>query len=227
MREMVIGVGTQDTGRILKSFQMLDMLLPGADLTLLEKAEAQAFERFWGKSMTELTSIRPDEIVDFTNEFRELLYTMPFQIPQDFIFLARAVGILSGMCTGLDPEFNVWEHLAPYARKLVAEEARSSPEYWIENLRNLVTTFFSHPIKVQAALNRLERGDISIRIPEITQSANRIERAMRQIAASLVFAGLFIGAIQLYLAGQGIFAAVVFGMAALILLWIALQGVIR
>jgi hypothetical protein len=110
---------------------------------------------------------------------------------------------------------------------LVAEEARSSPEYWIENLRNLVTAFFSYPIKVQAALNRLERGDISIRIPEITQSANRIERAMRQIAASLVFAGLFIGAIQLYLAGQGIFAAVVFGMAALILLWIALQGVIR
>jgi predicted unusual protein kinase regulating ubiquinone biosynthesis (AarF/ABC1/UbiB family) len=227
MREMVIGVGTQDTGRILKSFQMLDMLLPGADLTLLEKAEAQAFERFWGKSMTELTSIRPDEIVDFTNEFRELLYTMPFQIPQDFIFLARAVGILSGMCTGLDPEFNVWEHLAPYARKLVAEEARSSPEYWIENLRNLVTAFFSYPIKVQAALNRLERGDISIRIPEITQSANRIERAMRQIAASLVFVGLFIGAIQLYLAGQGIFAAVVFGMAALILFWIALQGVFR
>lgn len=227
IREMLIGVGTQDTGRILKSFKMLDMLLPGADLTLLEKAEAQAFERFWGKSMTELTNISTDEIVDFTNEFRELLYTMPFQIPQDFIFLARAVGILSGMCTGLDPEFNVWEHLAPYARKLVAEEARSSPEFWIENLRGLVTALFSYPIRVQSALDRLERGDISVRILEITQSTRRLERALRQIAASLVFSALFIGAVQLYLAGQLGFAAVLFGLAALVLLWIALQGSVR
>jgi len=156
-----------------------------------------------------------------------LLDTMPFQIPQDFIFLARAVGILSGMCTGLDPEFNVWEHLAPYARKLVAEEARSSPEFWLENLRGLVTALFSYPIRVQSALDRLERGDISVRILEITQSTRRLERALRQIAASLVFSALFIGAVQLYLAGQLGFAAVLFGLAALVLLWIALQGSVR
>ena len=71
MREMVIGVGTQDTAKILKSFQMLDMLLPGADLALLEKAETRAFERFWGKSMTELTRLSTDEINEFTDEFRD------------------------------------------------------------------------------------------------------------------------------------------------------------
>jgi predicted unusual protein kinase regulating ubiquinone biosynthesis (AarF/ABC1/UbiB family) len=224
MRELLIGVGTQDTARIVKAFQMLDVLLPDADLALLEKAEARAFERFWGKNMTELTRISQDEIIDFTNEFRELLYTMPFQIPQDFIFLARAVGILSGMCTGLDPGFNVWDHLAPYARKLVAEEVRISRENWLENLQSLVSALLSFPSKIQTTLERVDRGDVSIRVPELVQSTKRLERAGRQLVASLVFVAFFISAVQLYLAGQSVFAIVLFSLATLILIWLFLQG---
>jgi predicted unusual protein kinase regulating ubiquinone biosynthesis (AarF/ABC1/UbiB family) len=64
--------------------------------------------------MDELTNIKMEEIHDFAVEFREVLYNMPFQLPQDLIFLGRAVGILSGMCTGLDPKINVFEQLAPF-----------------------------------------------------------------------------------------------------------------
>jgi len=37
------------------------------------------------------------EMRDLAEEFRELIYEMPFQVPQNIIFLARCVGILSGM----------------------------------------------------------------------------------------------------------------------------------
>lgn len=224
MREMLIGVGTQDTARILKSFQMLNLLLPGADLNLIEKAEARAFERFWGKNMNELSRIDTEEIIEFTNEFRELLYTMPFQIPQDFIFLARAVGILSGMCTGLDPEFNVWDHLAPYARKLVAEEAQTSPEFWLGNLRDLATALLTYPIKIRSTLDRLERGDISVRIPELVQSTKKLERGMRLIVASLVFMAIFLAATQFYLGGEESIGVFLFGFSALIFIWIIITG---
>ena len=81
--------------------------------------------------MSELTAVRLDEIKEFADEFRDLIFDLPFQVPQNIIFLARAVGILSGMCTGLDPEFNLWDHLAPYAKKLIADEALSgAKELW-------------------------------------------------------------------------------------------------
>ena len=148
MREMLIGVGTQDAARVVKSYQMLGLLLPNADLQLLEKAEARVFERFWGKNMMELSQVSPEEVRQFTGEFRELLYNMPFQIPQDFIFLARTVGILSGMCTGLDPKFNVWEHIAPYATKLIAEEAWTNRDAWFAELVTVLKTLAGLPGRI-------------------------------------------------------------------------------
>ena len=116
LREMVVGIGTQDTGRIIHAYQMMDMLLPNADLELLERMGSEAFDRFWGKDMTELNEISFKELEDFSGEFRDIIYDMPFQVPQNVIFLGRCVGILSGICTGLDPKFNVWDHLSPYAQ---------------------------------------------------------------------------------------------------------------
>ena len=50
---------------------------------------------------------------------------MPFQIPSDMLFLGRALGILSGLATQIDPHFNVFEAAAPFAQKMVADETGS------------------------------------------------------------------------------------------------------
>lgn len=223
MREMLIGVGTRDSKRVIKSYQMLGVLLPGADLELLEKAGTRVFERFWGKNMTELVNITPEDIRQFANEFRELLYTMPFQVPQDFIFLARAVGILSGMCTGLDPDFNVWEHLEPYARKLVAEEMTSKRDFWINELKVYLGTLINYPTRVQKVLDKIEAGNLEVHAPEVQREVVRIELALRQFVAAIIFLAFFLGAIQVYLAGQWIVAGVIGTFAALSLLWLVFQ----
>ncbi len=50
LREALIGIGTQDGARLVKSFKTLDVLLPSADLKLIEMASMQLFERFGGMS---------------------------------------------------------------------------------------------------------------------------------------------------------------------------------
>lgn len=225
LREMLIGVGTQDAARVVKSYQMLGLLLPGADLELLEKAEAKAFERFWGKSMKELQQLSPSDVYEFVGEFRELLYTLPFQVPQDIIFLARCVGILSGMCTGLDPQFNVWEHLAPYAEKLIAEEIRGGSEFWLGEIRSRLGVVFSIPLKLDGVLAKLEKGEIAVRAPEISRQVARLEASVRLLSAAIIFIGLLLGGIFLWLQNQQIFGLGLMGLAALILLWILGQWV--
>jgi len=115
---MLIGVGTRDAAKVVQSYQTLDVLLPGADLKLLEQAETQLFDRFWGMSMSELRNVDHREMGQFAMQFRELMYEMPFQLPHNLLVAGRTVAILSGMCTGLDPNFNLWGQLAPYAQKL-------------------------------------------------------------------------------------------------------------
>lgn len=224
MREMLIGVATQDAARVVRSYKMLGVLLPSADLALLERAEARVFERFWGKNMTELSEISPEEIREFTSEFRELLYTMPFQIPQDFIFLARTVGILSGMCTGLDPEFNVWDHITPYAGKLLAEEAVSSRDFWIAELQSFFSALISYPKRINSVISKIERGEIAVQTPDLLQRVSRLERVVSQAVMAIVFTAFFLGALQVYLAGNLALSALLSIFALVSLLWLLLRS---
>jgi predicted unusual protein kinase regulating ubiquinone biosynthesis (AarF/ABC1/UbiB family) len=100
-------------------------LLPSANTKLLEEASGQFFDRFWGMSMNELRNIQHDDMMKFGLQFRELMLTMPFQLPENLLLLGRTLGILSGMCTGLNSDFNLWMQLAPYAKKLTEGEGGS------------------------------------------------------------------------------------------------------
>ncbi|MCK5793698.1 MAG: AarF/ABC1/UbiB kinase family protein, partial [Anaerolineales bacterium] len=162
LREMVIAVGTQDASRIVKAYEKLDFLLPGADLELIEQAEANAFERFWSKSMSELQDIDHKEMMAFANEFRDLMYDMPFQIPQDLLLLGRTVAILSGMCTGLVPGFNVWESIRPYAEVLVKSELTGNWDILWGEIEVLLRSLISLPRRLNGLLDQVERGELRI-----------------------------------------------------------------
>jgi predicted unusual protein kinase regulating ubiquinone biosynthesis (AarF/ABC1/UbiB family) len=217
LRELLIGVGTRDSKRVLHAYQKMEMLLPNADLELLERASTRVFDQYWGKNMNELASIDYQEMRDLASEFRELIYEMPFQVPQNIIFLARCVGILSGMCTGLDPEFNLWSHLAPFARKIIAEESHQVQSTWLAEAEKLARTFLSLPHQIDNALVRLERGEISVRSPEISFQVRRLTQATRGLTSALVFAVLFLGGIQLFLAGFALMGGISAGLGVLFL----------
>lgn len=224
LREALIGVGTQDAARVVKSYQQMEVLLPSADLALLEKAMEREFELFWGKSMAELSTISYDEMREFADEFRDLIYDMPFQIPQNMIFLGRCVGILSGMCTGLDPHFNLWDHLAPYARKLMAEEARPGLEALLAETEKLVRALVMVPRKMDSVLSKVERGEVAVRAPEVAQQVRQLEGAVRQTTGGIIFAALLLGGVQLFLGGETLFGGILLGAAGLDLLWLLLGG---
>jgi predicted unusual protein kinase regulating ubiquinone biosynthesis (AarF/ABC1/UbiB family) len=219
LRQLMIGVGTQNPKQVILAYQTMDMLLPDADLEMLERAEARIFERFWGKNMNELREISSEDIQEFTHEFRDLVYQMPFQVPQNIIFLARTVSILSGMCTGLDPEFNVWDHLAPFARKLMAEDSQKNIDAWLEETFRFGKVILSLPDKIDSVISRVESGQISVRTPDSADQTARLERAIRQVALGIIFAAMLLGGIQLLLAAQYFFGQILLGCAGFFLLW--------
>ncbi len=218
LREMVIAVGTQDASRVIKAYQKLDFLLPGADLDLIEQAEAKAFERFWGKSMSELQDIDHKELMAFTSEFRDLMYDMPFQIPQDLLLLGRTVAILSGMCTGLDPGFNVWESIRPYAEGLVKSEVTGNWEMWWGEIEVLLRSLISLPRRLDGMLDQVERGELRVQAPGLEGHLANIEKNLQGLTGAVLFAALFIGGMQLVLAGFSLPGFVLLGSALIPLL---------
>jgi len=225
LRELIIGVGSKDSDRLVNSYQMLGVLLPHADIAKLKQAEAMAFDRFWGKTIDELRQTTFEEMHEFAKEFRDLVYDMPFQIPQNLIFLGRAMGILYGMCVGLDPQFNLWERLAPFAQKLIAEETSSrNLEFWLGELVSLVQAMLVVPKRMDAVFSKIEKGEVAVRIPRIEGQFDRLEGAMRQMVGALIFIALLLGGVQLYLAGEKLFGEVLLAGSTLALIWILLAG---
>lgn len=220
LRELVIGVGTRDTGRVLRSYQMLDVLLPGADLKLIEQAEAQVFEHFWGLSMSELRQIGHEEMHRFAIQFRELMYSMPFQIPHNLLLLGRTVAILSGMCTGLDPDFNLWDQLVPYTKKLVVEEAGSKWDTWLDELGEMARTLLTLPSQTSHVLAQMERGGLSVQIPEASHQIGYLEKAVNRLTGGVIFAALLLSGTVLYRSGYELLGSFFLVAALITLTWV-------
>ena len=220
LRELVIAVGTRDASRVVKAYQMLDMLLPGADTRLIEQAESQVFDHFWGKSMKELRSIDPHEIREFAHQYRDLMLTMPFQVPQNLIFLARTVAILSGMCTGLNPDFNLWLQLAPYARKLVEAETSSGLDYWLDELGDMLQALLALPGQASRVFAQAESSGLLVQSPQVSREVRSLTRSVDKLTGSVLFAALLIGGIMLVNAGNAAFGGGLLGASGLTILWI-------
>jgi predicted unusual protein kinase regulating ubiquinone biosynthesis (AarF/ABC1/UbiB family) len=222
LRDLAIGLATKDANRMIKSFQMLNVLLPGADLDLIAQAEAKVFDRFWGMTMDELRDIPFEEMHEFAKEFRELVYAMPFQVPQDIVFLLKTIAIVSGICTGLNPNFNFWESLIPYASKLLAEDGESRFDFFLSEAGAILQTLVALPRQLDSALGKIERDELGVRIPELESQLGGLELTLRRIVYALIFVALLISGVQLHLGGELIFSRLLYAGALVVLVGLLL-----
>ena len=222
LRESLLAFGTRDSSRLVRAFQRLNVLLPGADLDLLERACRRLFDTLWGKSTREMLRMSTTEFRIFADEFSELLYEMPFQVPETLILLGRCVGILAGISTGLNPDFNVWKSLAPYMERLLRKEGGTRWRVALKELAGIGRLLAHLPRRVDDLLTRVEQGRVELRMPEMKQHVARLEHSIRKLGGAIVFAAGLVAGTNLYLGGHLQLALGVGAAEAVLLLWILL-----
>ncbi|MBI5351313.1 MAG: AarF/ABC1/UbiB kinase family protein [Chloroflexi bacterium] len=216
LREAVISIGLQDSPRLVKSYQTLGVLLPGANIKLLEEAGSQLFDRFWGMNMNELRNIDHKEMAKFGLQFRELMLNMPFQLPENLLLLGRTIGILSGMCTGLNSDFNLWQQLTPYAKKLVEGDGGSQWDVFFDEAGSLFKTLLAIPGRTERVLGRIERGELNVQMPLVNIQISYLERSLNRLTGGIIFLSLMVSGAILFNSNQTL-AEIMFGASALAL----------
>ena len=126
LRRIVIAVAARDGKGLVAGIQQIGVLLPSADTTELERALTELFARFGGLAFAELQDLDPREFRAFADEFGEAMRELPVQLPENFLLITRAVSLTSGVCSALDPGFNVWSSVEPFAQRLLREESRGA-----------------------------------------------------------------------------------------------------
>jgi predicted unusual protein kinase regulating ubiquinone biosynthesis (AarF/ABC1/UbiB family) len=223
MRTAAIGIGTQDTRKVVQSYIMAGVLQPGADLRQLEIAHEDWFQRLWGIQMGRLQEVAFKEASYFLKEYRDLIMEMPFQFQVDLLFIGRAIGILAGISTKLDPEFDPWKKTIPYAKKFAIEELKADWQGWPEEIIMLGQHMLKIPSNLGQVLTKAKQGALSIRVslsPETRRSIRRIDLSVKRFSWTVLATGLLVCGVNLYIAGKGnIFGVILIILAVLSFLW--------
>jgi predicted unusual protein kinase regulating ubiquinone biosynthesis (AarF/ABC1/UbiB family) len=225
LRDALIAVGTQDSARLVNAFASMGVLLPTADIKLLDLAVAQVFDRFGGMAMSDLRNISHKEMRDIGLQFRELLVSMPFQLPENLLMLGRTLAVLSGMCTGLNPEFNLWTSITPYAATLVSDEAGEGGLWSTVATEGtkILQSLVALPGRVDRILTLVERGDVSVKTPMLDLRVRGLDRSVQRIPMAIIFAALLLAGAVLY-AAEPTLAKVLMGVSVLPLIGALRRG---
>ncbi len=191
LREFAIGLGTRDARRVVESYLKAGTLLPEADVDRMVIAHEAVFDRFWGVPLAEMRDVALTEGQQLAREFSDLIFDAPVQLQADMLFSLRAVGLLAGLCSRLDPAFDPWQETIPFAERF----ARDAEPRLVAGLRELVQSLVRLPRRLQGALDRAEHGQLSIRTTWSPASIRRVDlliRAVRRLAWAVAACGLLI-----------------------------------
>jgi predicted unusual protein kinase regulating ubiquinone biosynthesis (AarF/ABC1/UbiB family) len=124
------------------------------------------------------------------------------------------------MCTGLNPDFNVWTSIVPYAEKLISEEGGSTFQTILNEVGNFAKLLIGLPKKTETLLNKIEQGKLEVRAPRVEDHLGRMERGQRRLTSAIVFAAFLLSGSQLFAAGHLAVAAGMGAGALLALVWL-------
>jgi len=206
LREYAIGVGTRDAHKIVQSYVSAGVLLPGADLKRLEEAHEAMFERFWGVRMGQMRNVAFNEARYFVREYRDLIQEAPFQFQVDMLFVMRAVGILSGMATNLDPDFDPWAETIPFAERLAQEELQQNWRGWLQELVSLGQLVFKLPAQLDRVLTQAQRGTLVVQTslaPDARKMIQRLEQSVNRLTWMVVAGSLLIAGVNWQVGDEG------------------------
>lgn len=195
LRQLIFAIVSRDGPGLVRSMRSVGVLLPAGDTMELEQAMTELFGRFGGMGVAELQRVDPAELGDFADRFRDTIREMPFQLPENFLLIIRAISLVSGVTSALDKDFNMWEAVDPFARTLTRDEGGNTIQAVAKQAVSALATAVTLPGRLDALTTRLEAGQLKVQTPSVDRHMRSLERMLRGVVSAIVFAALLIAGV--------------------------------
>jgi ubiquinone biosynthesis protein len=200
----------RDTDRLVKAMRKMHFIATTSDDEVSEKVVEYLHRRFQEEVKLEsfnLKDIKVDPQKGFENlldlrrmniGLRELSGT--FQIPRDWVLLERALLLLTGVCTQLDPDMNPMDVVHPYLKEFVFGN-RDWTQIALEAAKDMAMRAITLPEHLNKYLEKSVRGEIEVRVRGMTQGARLIYSAAHQLIYAAAAIAFGMAGLQLFLTG--------------------------
>lgn len=221
IRRLFVAVTLRQPNELVESLRALGMIRPQADLNRLRREVRYLLDRYYAETLDQLARL---DVIRLMRDLEGLLRDQSVQIPGEFAFLGRAIAILVGLATALDPEINVIELFSPYVERLMTEERGGWSHVVRSNLRKWTASAAATPDLFFHLLQQLENGEFEARWPQGERRWQETTRALGSLGRSVYVSALLLSATLLYLHGRATMAAIALAIALLLVLWGWNQG---
>ena len=145
----------------------------------------------------ELREVDPREFRDFAVQFGDVVRSLPFQLPENFLLIIRAMSLTSGVASALNPAFNLWDSVEPYAAQLLRDERGNLVQDLTKQAMETAGVAFRLPKRLDGLITRFEDGSVTVANPGLEKRVGRLERTARQTVSALVFGAVLIAGVLL------------------------------
>ncbi|MCC5615323.1 AarF/ABC1/UbiB kinase family protein [Nostoc sp. CHAB 5836] len=189
LMQTLFGIAQKDGDRVVQSLIDLGAIAPTDDMGPVRRSVQYMLDHFMDKPFEN------QSVAAISDDLYEIAYNQPFRFPATFTFVMRAFSTLEGVGKGLDPEFNFMEVAKPYAMQLMTDMNGSEGNSFLNELSRqaaqVSTTAFGLPRRLEDTLEKLERGDMRLRVRSI--ETERLLRRQSSIQLSISYALLISG----------------------------------
>jgi predicted unusual protein kinase regulating ubiquinone biosynthesis (AarF/ABC1/UbiB family) len=215
LMDTLVGIAQKNGEMVVNSLINLGALVPTGDMTSVRRSIQFMLDNFMDKPFEE------QSVDAISEDLYEIAYGQPFRFPATFTFVMRAFSTLEGVGKGLDPEFNFMEVAQPYAMKLMTNTNGKNGNTIFDEIgrqaAQVGTTALGLPRRIDDTIDKLERGDLRVRVRSIES-----ERVMRRLSAiqlgtnyTVLVSAFLICATLLLVGGYKILAAIAATIALL------------
>ena len=200
VRKLIGGVINSNAEEVSHALQKLGFIKPTANLLSLQKAITLLLVVMQDMRFEELGKLKVDGLLE---ELREFIYSQPFQIPVHYTFLGRAVGTLSGIATGLDPNMNILAVIKPYAKQVLGQDFSPLQLVW-QKAKKIALAGVDIPPLLEQTLRDFRAGDVMVKVEmgPILRQLKFQETLANRIMWTILLAGTGIGAAVVWSNGQ-------------------------
>ena len=134
-------------------------------------------------------------------QYGQLVRSLPFQLPENYLLLFRSLSLISGVTSSLNRNFNLWDAVDPFARTLLSQRGGLLKTFTSQALE-ILTTLVRLPQRLDNLAYKIDKGELISRAPETERRIRVLDSSVRRATAGIVFSTLLISGILLRNQGE-------------------------
>jgi ubiquinone biosynthesis protein len=188
---LLLGVASRDADKIVRALVELEVVAPALDRRRLRREIAALVETYLAVPLEALN------LSAMLQEVLRMVRQHGLQVPPDFLLLLRALSTAESIGRELDPEFNIMQHLQPFAEQLVLE--RYDPRYLLRKLGHSTQDIEELLVLLPAALSqimqKLRRGEfhLGLEVQQLDRLIREFDTASNRLTLAIILAASSIG----------------------------------